>query len=214
MHKRGMTLGMVRLAAMAVASLALLPITFVHAAEFGGSSLSTRLFLGRINNWMIWEFDGNDGRFCFITSSPMGTSPLRIGRSELWVTQRPIENDHGGREHVFEVSFQSEKIVSHDGEVRIEVGDQELSTFIKEDDRIWLDASVQAIDELLRAMIDREAVHADEQRRDPRSELTTPMLTIRGIGGTMAFVEQFSLLGFTEAKAVMDDHCPSATGPT
>lgn len=207
------TSGLALLAAVVTASLACLPADVAKALDVSASGLSTRLFLGRINNWMIWEFDGNDGRFCFMTSSPEGISPLKDPKSELWVTERPVENDDGLRDHVFEVSFRSDKIIDHNGRFQIEFEGQIFKTVIKAGDRVWLDIDAQAVNKLLENMIDLEAGHDDKKRRDPRSQPTTPILEIHGVGGEMPFVERFSVLGFAEAKAVIDEHCAAKAGP-
>lgn len=196
------------LAVIAMAGLAFLPDGFAKAGGVEPVSLSPRLFLGRVNNWMIWEFEGNEGRFCFITSSPEGTSPLRHRSPELWMTQRPIHRDDGGKEHVFEVSFTSDEIAEQGGARMMQinvVGQNHPMVF--GDDRFWLEAEPDEVTEFLERMLDLETAYQKKKERDPRSEPNVPMIEVQRMGGQNSGGERFSLLGFTKAKETIEDNC-------
>ena len=199
------------LAAIVMAGLIAVFSPIAMAVPGKAVSVSTRLFLGRVNNWMIWEYEGNEGRFCFITSSPEGTSPLRHPSLELWVTQRPLQKHDGGKDYAFEISLTAEGSARQQGaaKLRVNVGDQKhIMALIN--DRFWLQAEPKAVEKLLQAMLHLEAIYEKKKRRDPRSEPAIPMIDVRSLGEISSIAAHFSLLGLTKAKAAIDDHCPQS----
>jgi hypothetical protein len=200
-------------AAIAMIGLAALPIDITNAVRADSVIVSTRLFLGRINNWMIWEYKGNEGRFCFITSSPEGTSPLRQPSPELWVTQRPLLEDGAAKGHVFEVSVTAEEFAGREGGARLQmkVGRQKRVMAII-GDRFWLQSEPDAVEELLKVMLDLEADYQKKKRRDPRSEPEIPMIDVRSPGKKPSIAAQFSVLGLTKAKSAIEERCMRGAG--
>jgi hypothetical protein len=197
------------LAALAMAGFAYLPFDIAKAAGDDAVSVSTRLFLGRVNNWMIWEFEGNEGRFCFLTSSPEGTSPLRQTLAELWVTKRPIFSEDGEKEHVFEFSLTAEAIEGQAGPatLRMVVDKQKHDmTFIEE--RFWLRAKAEVVEKLLEVMLELDADYQEQKKHDPRSEPDVPIIDVKTKRGNPVIAAHFSVIGFAKAKAAIDDHCP------
>jgi hypothetical protein len=197
------------LAAIAIAGIAAVPAQDAKAATFEAVSTSTELFLGRINNWMIWEFEGNQGRFCYINSSPEGTSPLRHRSPVLWVTRRPIETDDGGKEHVFEISLTSAQAGSRTIQIKV---DKEKRPMAMIGDRFWLEAEPDEVDELLEVMLRLEAAHDKEKKRDPRVEQKIPVIEVHGTGGKTPITLRFPLLGLAKAIAAIDDRCAPSKG--
>ncbi len=152
-------------------------------------------FLGRFDDWTVWEIDGNEGRICYTITGLQGSAPLSMDfLPALLVSPRTAEDTAPEGETVDEVSVRSERIARHKGRIRAEIGDRSFPMF-KRDGHAWLDGDEAAERALLDAM--RRGV----------------AMTVRGLGGKTAFAERFSLLGFTKAQAALSEICGEAARP-
>lgn len=190
MRGRGRSIGL--LVVMAAIAAASLPAPAGLAGMLEIASRATPLFLGRFEDWTIWEFEGNEHRICYAITGLEGASLSRSFRPALIVTLKPNQQQAPGQHAVHEFSVRSDKIAHHGGRLQAEVGGRRFPLF-KKDDHAWLDSNVAAETTLLDAM---------------RLALT---LTVRGTGGGSRFTERFSLRGFTRAEEAMSDICLSSS---
>lgn len=147
------------------------------------------LFLGRFDDWTLWEIDGNDGRICYIeteASLPKGDTIHQVKPAVL-VTRLP------GPEVVDEVSVRSGYAHKQDSTVRVEVDSVRFDVFRK-DSRVW--------------SVDREA---DEKLLAAMRKGTS--MKLRGKAESGKIIEDFfSLIGLTRAHEVMSDLCSNRRG--
>ncbi|MGI9488779.1 MAG: hypothetical protein ACR2RF_23420 [Geminicoccaceae bacterium] len=166
-----------------------LPAFGVAAAVGDAGSGPIPLFLGRFEDWTIWEVQGNEHRICYMITGLNGRENSSNFWPALFVTVKP------GKHAQNEVSIRSKKIASHDGALRAEIGARRFPLF-KRRERAWLKGDEEDEKELLKAM---------------RKGLT---MTVRDASKKTGFAESFSLIGFTKAEEALPDICSLSAGRT
>lgn len=170
------------LVAVTVVACLSLPAFGIAAAVSDADSRPIPLFLGRFEDWTIWEIQGNEHRICYMITGLKGRQRFSNLRPALFVTVKPGEDTPN------EVSVRSKKIASHDGAIRAEIGARSFPLF-RRHERAWLDGDEENEKELLKAM---------------RRGVT---MTVRDASGKATFAESFSLIGFTKAEQALSDIC-------